>query len=432
MKLKTAASTLASLLLLGSIGTADQPVPAEIAPAAPAPAEAVVAEDAKPACAACAEEEEEEEAEAPACNFLNSLIFGDCFTEKTGISIKGHLVQSFTFNPADPVDNFNGPVTFNDRANEYQMNQLYLILQRAVDTKGDKIDVGGRVDLLYGTDAVFTQAFGLDEDFITDSRFYRLAMPQLYGELFVPVGDGLSIKAGHFYTIIGYEVVTTPDNFFSTVPYTFQYGEPFTHTGIIASQTIGQFTIHNSINRGWDNWNDNNNGLSYMGGVSWTSCDEKTSLLVTYITGPEQDEPNRPFQGVIVPPGEDANRWMYSAVLQRQVTDDLKYVIQHDHGYQTAGAVDNFGNAASAEWYGVNQYLLYTVNDKLGIGLRGEWFRDDDGARVIRARSFSALSPDGSAFPPGAAGNYYAVSLAANYALTDCVTLRPEARWDWQ
>ena len=41
------------------------------------------------------------------------------------------------------------------------------------------------------------------------------------------------IKLGHFYTPIGYEVVPANGNFFYTHAYTMQYGEPFTHTGVL-------------------------------------------------------------------------------------------------------------------------------------------------------------------------------------------------------
>ena len=44
-----------------------------------------------------------------------------------------------------------------------------------------------------------------------DHGIYGFALPQVYGE--VAMGD-LSVKMGHFFTIIGYEVVTAPDNFF--------------------------------------------------------------------------------------------------------------------------------------------------------------------------------------------------------------------------
>ena len=74
----------------------------------------------------------------------------------------GWLAQGFTINPDDPNDRFNGPLTFNDRSNEYQLNQLYFAFENIVDRCGCDWDLGGRVDLLYGTDYFFTQAAGLE------------------------------------------------------------------------------------------------------------------------------------------------------------------------------------------------------------------------------------------------------------------------------
>jgi len=53
---------------------------------------------------------------------------------------------------------WNGPITFNDRAWQGQMNQLYLINERIL--KEDRLSLGGRVDLLYGTDYIYTTATG--------------------------------------------------------------------------------------------------------------------------------------------------------------------------------------------------------------------------------------------------------------------------------
>ena len=61
---------------------------------------------------------------------------------------------------------------------------------------------------------------------------YGWAMPQLYGE--VAWGDW-SVIAGHFYTLVGYEVVTAPDNFFYSHALTMFNSEPFTHTGVLAT-----------------------------------------------------------------------------------------------------------------------------------------------------------------------------------------------------
>ena len=53
------------------------------------------------------------------------------------------------------------------------------------------------------------------------------------------------------------------------------------------------------------------------------------------------------------------------------------------------------------------------------MGLRYEWFRDDDGARVA------------SDLFNGAAGNFHELSLGVNYRPHANVVVRPEARWDW-
>ena len=66
---------------------------------------------------------------------------------------------------------------------------------------------------VYGSDQRFTTALGLETDVAGNpkwnqgSRFYGLALPQLYAEFAV---NDLSVIVGHFFTIIGYEVVAAP------------------------------------------------------------------------------------------------------------------------------------------------------------------------------------------------------------------------------
>jgi hypothetical protein len=55
---------------------------------------------------------------------------------------------------------WNGPITFNDRNWMGQMNQLYLVNEKTLDTGDGGWDWGGRVDLLYGTDYIYTTARG--------------------------------------------------------------------------------------------------------------------------------------------------------------------------------------------------------------------------------------------------------------------------------
>jgi hypothetical protein len=356
---------------------------------------------------------------------LNPLLFGDRFTDRTGFFVDGFMRQSYVYNGYRPASGYNGTVTLLDRANDYRLNQLYLRFGRNLDTNGDRFDLGGQVDLLYGTDAFFTQALGLDQRIVSGATDYRMAVPQLYAEAFAPLGAGLRVKAGHFYSIVGYDVVPAANNFFTTRQYAFTYGEPFTHTGILADQKLtSNLSLQAGVVRGWDNWVDNNNALSFLGGVSWAGCENKSKIAFAVIAGPEQDEPRRAFQGVVGAPGESLNRVAYSLVVQQALGEKWRAVFQHDAGFQDGSAVA--GLTPRAEWYGVNQHLFYEYNECLQLGVRAEWFRDDDGARAVPPRASRVLGNLASA------SNYYAVSLGANIKANEWAILRPEVRWDFQ
>lgn len=364
------------------------------------------------------------------------------FMKKHNLKFGGWLNSSISANMnGNNSDGFNGPITFNDRTGEVQLNQLYLYLQKAVNVNGDSFDIGGRVDFMYGTDSIFTQAYGNAgvnrgnwDLHLTgrDERFYGIALPQAYAEFNLPVGTGLDVKVGHFYTIIGYEVVTAPDNFFVTKPYTMQYGEPFTHTGVLANYAINDNwnlaagAVTGSNTGGWDgNFDRGLGNWAFLGGVTWTSTDAGTSLAVTSTAGHVAEN--------------NSGAWnMYSVVGKHDFKDNLHYIIQHDHGFaDNVGALSNNGNA---EWYGLNQYLIYDVNDKLSAGLRAEWFRDHNGYRVNGpGRCFAAAGNIGSgnfACPntpayPLSGSSYYGITAGLSYKPAKWLNLRPNVRYDF-
>ena len=318
-----------------------------------------------------------------------------------GIHVDGWVNFGFTAGADNPASRMLFPLMFNDREDFY-MNQLYLTIGK--DLSGDPYtwDWGGRIDTFFGTDAEFLEVPGLERNRDgtnkwNSHRFYRLAMPQLY----VEVGRGdLSVKMGHFYTTIGYEVVPAPGNFFYSHSYTMIYGEPFTHTGAVADYKVNeQISVHGGVTNGWDNFDSVQDRGAFLGGVTWKSLDERSSLAFAIHSGQELN---------IV--GAFTDRTVYSFVLSQQMGTNWEYVLQHDLGQQDQ--VNAAG--ADAEWYGVNQYLFYTINDCWKAGGRFEWFRDDDGFRV-----------------DGSEGNFYEVSLGLNWIPTHNLSVRPEVRWDW-
>lgn len=333
------------------------------------------------------------------------------------------MSNSYTWNPDSPDNRFNTPITFNDRSNDHQMNQLYLILERVLKRDGRHWDIGGRVDLLYGTDYFFTTALGLETRRNGSQKWnsengpraggnaalYGLAMPQLYAEVYAPLLEGLSVKMGHFYTILGYESVMATENFFLSHSYVMQYGEPFTHTGALATLDVNDhLQFQTGITRGWDNYEDTNDDLNLLGGISLSSSDRRTVLSFAITSGDEDINGRN-------------NRTLYSLVLFRQFTDKLTYVIQHDFAVQENARLSKKFQLEQAQWAGINQYLFYKLNEELTAGMRVEWFGDTDNARVL------AIPVDSIAY----GGNYTALTLGLNWKPCPCVTVRPEARWDW-
>ncbi|MGR9099301.1 MAG: outer membrane beta-barrel protein, partial [Gammaproteobacteria bacterium] len=210
------------------------------------------------------------------------------FLKDIGVEIGAWAAAGITV--ASHNDNRNDPISFNDRNRELQFNQFNAYIERAVNTEGSEWDFGGRVDFMFGTDADNTQATGWDNKLIETDGYYNVAFPQAYAEIYAPFGNGITAKIGHFYTIIGYEVVTAPDNFFYSHAYTMLYGEPFTHTGALFSYPINDnFSVTGGAVIGWDNFREEPGAWNFLGGVNWTSDDERSAVAVAVITG-DQDE----------------------------------------------------------------------------------------------------------------------------------------------
>jgi hypothetical protein len=304
-----------------------------------------------------------------------------------------------------------------DRANELMFNQGYLVTEYRLPADGS-LGLGGRVDLLYGEDYWLAKSVGFETR--TDGsahwnghEYYGLAIPQAY----VEAGwSDLSLKIGHFYTPIGYEGVPAPNNFFYSKSYSYQFAGPFTHWGGLLTWDMTpswqtQFGIHN----GWDSFDRVSDRLNALAGVKYTDpCDIWwTSFAIT--SGDD-------FNNLADLPGVDSdftNRTRYSWLLFLSLTERIDYVFHHWLGLQEAGAPGN----RQADWYGIDHYAYYTLNDRWRAGIRYEWFRDEEGTRLGLAR------PSNPNIPP-LPGDIYSVAFGLNWSPDANLMVRPEVRWD--
>jgi len=328
------------------------------------------------------------------CDWCN---LGDAWTlshEDSCITIGGWSQIGYSANEQPFSVTKGDNLAFNDSTGNVDLHQQWVYVEKAAKTDGCCWDWGFRADVVYGTDAQKTQAFGnppagnaggFDNDW--DHGRYGWALPQIYGELAV---GNLSVIAGHFFTLIGYEVIPAPDNFFFSHAFTMFNGEPFTHTGALATYTASDnVTLYGGWTLGWDTGFDQfDDGSTFLGGFSVSNCCDTATF--TYIC----------MFGDLGWRGDDG--YNHSLVLDLKLTDKINYVIQSDFV-----KTDQFNEDTSS----INQYLFYTVNDCLGLGSRVERYYDD--------------------FQGNGFGDVYEATFGVNVKPHANLVIRPEVRYNW-
>ncbi len=259
----------------------------------------------------------------------------------------------------------NTQFNFNNYANRVQLQQQWLYAEKVADGS-EGLGLGGRIDYLYGTDAQDTQSFGIANTHWDNSwdngGAYGHAIPQLYLE--AAYGD-TSVKVGHFFTIIGNEVVQATGNFFYSRQFTFYNAEPFTHTGVLATHALDDCTtLWGGYVMGWDSGFEDN-GDAYLGGFK-RQLTEDTSFIYTTALGRFNDDP------ASVNAGERGS--IHSFIVSSALTDKLTGILQYD-----TVDTENAAGANVRRTDGVIGYMIYQLSDRLAFGTRTEYFDGDIG-----------------------------------------------------
>jgi len=339
----------------------------------------------------------------------------------------GWVQQGFAANFDNPRDRVNFGANFDWRSNDYRLNQVYFVYENSLEHDG-KPNVGYRVDFLVGHDAPFFVANGLFSSFTgfdptsgvgTDGpasfrKVNRIGidLPQFYLDLSFPqvlTERGIDVRVGKFYTIMGREVYPAADTDFYSRTYENIYGTPFTHTGVLAT-VLKTLDVVAGVVQGWDVFKDNNCRPSFHGAFIWNSPGGRSNWTTAWITGPEQPDDNRD------------DRTLVSSYLTVKFGSDNRWLLSTGghYGVEANAAIDPAtGGRKDADWYACAAHLFYTVNPRLRLGARAEWFRDDEGTRT------------GQLGRPGFAASFYDLTLGVAYDLYPSVKIRPEVRWDW-
>lgn len=344
------------------------------------------------------------------CSLDLSCCLGDAWTLSSHLLCKDSCWNVGGWFQAGYHSESNG--LFNNRPDELNLQQSWLYIEKTANPTCCNLDWGFRADIMYGTDGTDTQAFGNEPgkwDFLNgfDHGSYSWAIPQLYGEI---AGDGWSVKAGHFYTLVGYEVVPATGNFFYSHAITMFLSEPFTHTGALITYEVSEaLEVYAGWTLGWDTGFDQHTGAfpigfehgsSWLGGFKAQVTDDASFTYVSTL-------------GNLGWRGDDA--YTHSLLFDVNLTDKLNYVLQSDILRVKQTGEDNVG---------VNQYLFYTVNDCVKVGTRLEWWKGDVNTGYAPHGGNPLLSTNGSL-------SYYEATFGVNVKPHANLTIRPEYRYDW-
>jgi hypothetical protein len=314
--------------------------------------------------------------------------------------INGYVSSSYFYNFNRPDNNENTGRGFDSRADQFMANKLVVRIDKPVDYSAFDWKAGYTAKLIFGQDAEFTQAAGLNLGNQGDLFEANVIVN-------VPVGNGLKVLLGKFGTTMGYESTFTEENFNWSGGNQWAFVEPFTHTGVLLSyQPIPELELKATINNGWDDVADNNNAKSFMGTATYTMNDS-ISMALTGFGGPEQA-------------GNSAN-WRKGVDFwyDQKISPKLEGVVQLDYGAEDGADA----NGKKAEWYAAGGWLNYTINPKWSVAGRGDYLKDQDGVRTSGAPT---LAP----FPINNGQELTSLTLTVNYKPVDGLRLAPELRWD--
>jgi len=321
--------------------------------------------------------------------------------EDADVRLFGHIEGSYTYNFDDPSQDLNLGRVFDLKNNRPTLNQIDFNVERPVDLAAHHWDVGGRVELLYGSDARFIHSSGMfDNDDFFHGPEYQFDIPQAYFDLGVPLGNGVRIRAGKF---LFFKQIDPNASVFYSHSFSFGAAMPFTLTGITGYYPIDQhFSVEAGISRGWDQTlRDNNGAIDGMGRVRY-DVNDRLGFTLAAIVGPELAHDNSHYRETL------------DFTTSFAATDRLTLLLDAVFGTQAEPH-----GAGNANWYGAAGYLVYRINEYLSAAGRLEWYRDEEGfTTALRQTLYEAtIGVTITPFPHDPVG--------ANFKL------RPELRGDY-
>ena len=311
------------------------------------------------------------------------------------INIKGWIEGSYNYNFNNPAKSLNLGRVFDINDNRGQINQFNVTIERQADLK--QWDVGGMVEMFYGTDGRFTTS----SDFLGNGGSeYYYDIPQLYVDVTAPIGNGLRIRFGKF---LFFKQIDPNASVFYSHSFAFSGALPFTLTGITAYYPISEnLSIEGGFSRGWgQTLTDNNGAIDGLGRIRYR-INSQAEATFALICGPELNKDNSHYRTTL------------DGTLSYQATKDLTLLADAVYGFQAQPT-----GTADDQWYGISGYAVYKCCPMANFNLRGEFYRDEEGFTTGVGQTLFEVTAGLTITP------FPSSPMGWN------LKVRPEVRWDY-
>jgi Putative beta-barrel porin-2, OmpL-like. bbp2 len=291
------------------------------------------------------------------------------------VEVSGIVDGYYSYNN-NKVDMFTQGRAFDVRHNAFslQLGKVTLEKKNSVDSR-----LGFRVDVGFGE--TVDRIVSVSDSSRNDATKHIL---QAYGSYVAPVGSGLIIDFGKFYTPIGAEVIETKDNFNYSRGWLFTYG-PYYHAGFRAKYAFNdKVAATGFLVNGWDNIfenNQNRNAAKTTGVQIALTPTKKFALTQTFMAGPEA-----PLANVPAVSARDNWRQIADTVATVYVTDKFTLLGNFVHGR------DGDNSGVRGQWTGFAGYFKYAFSDKAAFSPRFEVLNDKNGLRTGTAQTVKDIT----------------------------------------
>ena len=298
------------------------------------------------------------------------------------VMLFAYIENSYVWNLGNASRGGTNDLRFYDFDKGYTFNVAEFSLKK---DPSERYPFGYGVVLTAGIDSQKNHALGIfrgDDDQFAFRNTTPFDLQEAYASYKIPVGSGLTIKAGKWVTLLGYEVIEAPNNLNFSRGYLFTLSTPLTHVGALATYApLDWLSITAGTVVGWDVARDNNSAMSFTGQFAFSMVKD-LALTFNWITGPEQND------------NDTHPRTVLDFVAAYTGIKKLTLAANMDFGWEVKepSLVATRSQSTTGTWQAYAGYVAYDWTEALRTAVRGEIFHDTDGIRTQKVGPGNSLT----------------------------------------